>query len=105
MKTLIITPRQLELDFFAQGCVRNGFKAEQSMVGRLPVVTFPRLGIILASGGFGKVQFAVQTQYLLDIGPKCDRVVCAGGAVGLSDALSVGDVVVATSTIEHDFSN
>jgi adenosylhomocysteine nucleosidase len=105
MKTLIITPRQAELDFFAQGCTRRGFKAEQSMAGRLPVVSFPQLGITLAPGGFGKVQFAVQTQYLLALGTKWDRVVCAGAAGGLSDSFSIGDVVVATSTVEHDFNN
>lgn len=105
MKTLIITPRQAELDFFTQSCVQRGFKAEQSMAGRLPVVSFPRLGITLAPGGFGKVQFAVQTQYLLDLGLDWDRVVCAGVADGLSDSLSIGDVVVATSTVEHDFNN
>jgi adenosylhomocysteine nucleosidase len=75
------------------------------MLGRLPIMSFPRLGITLAPGGFGKVQFAVQTQYLLDIGPKWDRVVCAGVAEGVNGALSSGDVVVATSSVEHDFNN
>ena len=105
MKTLIITPRQAELDFFTQNCVRRDFKAETSILGRLTVTSFPQIGITLALGGFGKVQFAVQTQYLLDMGLAWDRVVCAGAASGLSDSLSSGDVVVATSTVEYDFHN
>lgn len=105
MKMLIITPLQAELDFFTQRCFKRGFIAEKSMLGRLPVVDFPRLGVTLAPGGFGKTQFAVQTQYLLDIESNWDMVVCAGAASGLSDALSIGDVVVATSTVEHDFNN
>ena len=30
-------------------------------------------------------------------------VICAGTAGGLSDDLKIGDVVVATETVEHDF--
>src|SRR3954466_5000543 len=105
MKTLIITPRQAELDFFRESCIQRGFKAETSILGRLPVVSFPALEMTLAPGGFGKVQFGVQTQYLLDRGLAWARVVCAGAASGLSDAVAIGDVVVAVSVVEHDFNN
>lgn len=63
------------------------------------------LGIMLARGGHGKTQFAIQTQHLLAICPDWNLVLCAGGAGGLVDELHIGDVVVATTTLEHDFIN
>jgi adenosylhomocysteine nucleosidase len=105
MKTLIITPLQEEFNFIAQSYLRRRFDFGKSMVGRLPVVGFPDLGITMAQGGLGKAQFALQTQHLLDVCSDWDVVVCAGGTGGLNDRLSIGDVVVATTTIEHDFNN
>ena len=54
------------------------------MIGRLPVVQFPDLGVTLARGGLGKVQFAVQTQHLLDTCSDWDLIVCAGAAGALA---------------------
>jgi adenosylhomocysteine nucleosidase len=105
MKILVITPMQEELDFFARGCTARGFRAEGAVVGRLPVKRFPDLHLTLARGGIGKAQFALQTQHLLDTCPDMDLVICAGAAGGLVDALCVGDVVVATTTVEHDYNN
>ena len=105
MKILIVTPMQEELDFLLQGCTKAGFQAESATVGRLPVVRLPDLGVTLARGGLGKVQFAVQTQHLLDTGSDWDLIVCAGAAGALGDKVSVGDVVVATTTVEHDYNN
>ena len=94
-----------ELDFLVQGCTKAGFHAKSAMIGRLPVVRLPDLGVTLARGGLGKVQFAVQTQHLLDTCNDWDLVVCAGAAGALADKVSVGDVVVATTTVEHDYNN
>ena len=105
MKILIITPMKEELDFLAQGCAKAGFHAESGMIGRLPVVRLPDLGVTLARGGLGKVQFAVQTQHLLDTCSDWDLVVCAGATGALADKVSVGDIVVATTTVEHDYNN
>ncbi|MBI3764138.1 MAG: 5'-methylthioadenosine/S-adenosylhomocysteine nucleosidase [Chloroflexi bacterium] len=105
MKTLVITPLQEELDFFLQSCARRGYRAENSMAGRLPVARISDLGITLARGGTGKVQFAVQTQHLLDHCPDCELVICAGAGGALADNLAISDVVVATATVEHDFNN
>jgi len=41
----------------------------------------------------------------LDSGPAWDLVICAGAAGGLENNLSVGDIVVATETVEHDINN
>jgi adenosylhomocysteine nucleosidase len=105
VKILIVTPLQKELDFFLQGCARRGFQTQNSVAGRLPVVQIPDLDLALARGGAGKAQFAVQTQHLLDACTNRDVVVCAGAAGGLVNDLGIGDVVVATTTVEHDYNN
>ena len=105
MRRLIITPMREELDFLLQGCTKHGFHAESATVGRLPVVRLPDLGVTLARGGLGKAQFALQTQHLLDTCGDWDLIVCAGAAGALVDGVCVGDVVVATTTVEHDYNN
>lgn len=96
---------QEELDFLLQSCTKQGFQAEGATIGRLSVVQLPDLSVTLARGGLGKVQFAVQTQHLLDTCSDWDLIVCAGAAGALGDKVSVGDVVVATTTVEHDYNN
>ncbi len=105
MKLLVVTPIREELNGFLQACIRHGYAAKTVAIGRLPVARIPDLGVTLARGGTGKAQFAVQTQHLLDKGGDWDLVVCAGAAGALAADLSVGDVVVATATIEHDYDN
>ena len=96
---------QEELDFILQSCTKQGFQAESATIGRLPVIRLPDLELTLARGGLGKVQFAVQTQHLLDTCSDWNVIVCAGAAGALGDKVSVGDVVVATTTVEHDYNN
>ncbi|MBI4639745.1 MAG: 5'-methylthioadenosine/S-adenosylhomocysteine nucleosidase [Candidatus Tectomicrobia bacterium] len=105
METLIMTPMQKELDFFLQSCAKHGSRAEHSLLGRLPIVRLPEQNMTLARGGTGKAQFALQTQHVLDTGIGWELVICAGAAGALIDGLSIGDVVVATSTVEHDYNN
>ena len=105
MKRLIITPMREELDLLLQSYTTAGFHAEGATIGRLPVVQFPDLGVTLARGGLGKAQFALQTQHLLDTCNDWDLIICAGAAGALVDGVCVGDVVVATKTIEHDYNN
>jgi adenosylhomocysteine nucleosidase len=59
--------------------------------------------VLLAPGGHGKTQFAVQAQYLVDSFPSAELVICAGAAGSLTPELSVGDVVVGSETVEHDY--
>ena len=105
MKILIVTPLQEELDFFLHSCAQRGLRSENSSVGKLPVVRLPELNIALARGGTGKAQFAVHTRHLLDADGSWELVICAGAAGALANDLAVGDVAVATATIEHDFNN
>ena len=58
---------------------------------------------LLAPGGHGKTQFAVQAQYLISRFSSAELVICAGAAGSLAPELSVGDVVVGTETVEHDY--
>ena len=105
MEILIVIPTRGEFNLFLKSCTARGLQTESSSVGRIPVVRLPDLGITVARGGLGKVQFAVQTQHLLDVHPHWDLVICAGAAGALADDLAVGDVVVATETVEHDILN
>lgn len=104
MKILTAIPTRTELDAFVQACREQGYPSEPSVVGRQSVTKFPTLDMVVAHGGLGKVQFAVQTQHLLDSG-EWDLVVCAGAAGALVAGLSIGDVVIATETVEHDVWN
>lgn len=47
--------------------------------------------------------FALHTRHLLDHVGHVDLVVCAGAAGALADGIAVGDIVIATRTIEHDY--
>lgn len=105
MQILIITPIQEEFNALLHYFTAHGLQTEEADIGRLTVVHLPELEITLAQGGVGKVQFAVKTQHLLDACPDWDLVICAGAAGGLVDDVSVGDVVVATATVEHDYQN
>jgi adenosylhomocysteine nucleosidase len=96
---------QAEFDHFLHSCTQRGFSALETRVGRLPVARFPELSITLARGGVGKAQFALQTQHLLDACPDWALVICAGAAGALIAELSVGDIVVASATVEHDYNN
>jgi len=57
----------------------------------------------VAQGGDGKTQFAVQAQYLIGRFSSVELVICAGAAGSLAPELSVGNVVVGTETVEHDY--
>jgi len=105
MKILLVIPIREEIYAFLQACTEHGVETIETKIGKLPVVCIPGLDLTVAQGGLGKVQFAVQTQYLLDTGKNWDLVICAGAAGALVNDLSIGDVIVATQTIEHDIHN
>lgn len=103
MSKLIVIPTQFEIDPFLAGCVELGLDTKEDQVGRLAATSIPELDLTVAAGGFGKTQFAVHTQHLIDARSDWSIVVCAGAAGALVTDVSVGDVVVATETVEHDF--
>ena len=103
MEFLIISPLQKELYFLTQSFRFQGFLEEIQSLGRLSVHRFPELGVTVAYGGHGKAQSALQTQHLLDCRQHLDGVICTGAAGALVPSLSIGDIVVAETTIEHDY--
>ena len=102
MPALIVTPLRRELEGVVRVFRGAGHVGAVDRLGPIDVVRFPELATIVAMSGFAKAQSAAQTQYLVDrVGP-LDVVVCAGVSGALSPALKVGDVVVGTTTVEHD---
>jgi adenosylhomocysteine nucleosidase len=70
---------------------------------KIEAAYIPDWRALLAQGGHGKTQFAVQAQYLIGQFPAVELVICAGAAGSLAPDLSVGEVVVGTETVEHDY--
>ena len=103
MKALVVTPIQEEFKAMNAALDASGDLGKTLTVGRLTAMSYAGGSIIVAQGGLGKAQFGVQTQHLIDNLDDISVVVCAGTCGRLDDALSVGDVVVATQTVEHDF--
>lgn len=98
---LIVVPTETEQAHLISALAKVGATLEESRHGRLATYRVPSLNAVIALGGLGKTQFAVQTQHLLGVG-EWRLVICAGSAGSLSDELSSGDVVIATDTVEHD---
>ncbi|MBL8046923.1 MAG: 5'-methylthioadenosine/S-adenosylhomocysteine nucleosidase [Anaerolineales bacterium] len=103
MTLLLVTPLTQERDGFLLACRQRGLNLQATQLGRLPATHLPELNLTVTVGGVGKAQYALQTQHALDTGGPWTGMVCAGTAGALADELRIGDVVVATRTIEHDF--
>ncbi len=101
-KILIVTPLQEEYDDLCRSLTALGLDSHKDKIGTLAIDHFPAFNATLARGGHGKTQFGIQTQHLLDHA-KFDLVVCAGAAGALAPEVCMGDLIVATSTIEHDY--
>ena len=103
MRILALTPIKDEFDSLTGTLNRFGFVSYGRSTGRLPFVSYLGGNLVVAQGGLGKAQFGIQAQHAIDTLRDRDMVICAGSAGGLSDDLKIGDVVVATETVEHDF--
>ena len=58
--------------------------------------------IFLSKSGVGKVCAAINTQFIIDkFHP--DYIINTGVAGGIAPELEVGDIVIATSLVQHDF--
>jgi adenosylhomocysteine nucleosidase len=101
---LVVTPLQEEYSDLYHSFSALDLKSQTERIGKLDVHCFPEINVTLARGGHGKTQFGIQTQHLLDHA-KFDLVICAGAAGALAPEVKVGDVIVATSTLEHDYNN
>jgi adenosylhomocysteine nucleosidase len=101
---LVVTPLQEEYNDLYHSLFALGLTSHTDRIGKLDVHCFPEINVTLARGGHGKTQFGIQTQHLLDHA-KFDLVICAGAAGALVPEVRVGDVVIATFTLEHDYNN
>jgi adenosylhomocysteine nucleosidase len=99
---LIVTPLQEEYTKLYESLSALGLKAHTERIGKLDVHRFPEMDVTLARGGHGKTQFGIQTQHLLDH-EKFSPVICAGAAGALAPEVNVGDLIIAVSTLEHDY--
>jgi len=101
-RTLVLTPLAEEWSMLVRACEER--QSTEVLKGlKLPCCYVPAWRMALAQGGHGKTQFGVQAQYLIGRFPNVTLLVCAGAAGSLDADLSVGDVVVGTETVEHDY--
>jgi adenosylhomocysteine nucleosidase len=100
---LVVTPQIEEAEAVLDAFRMSGAQSTDVRVGRMTCTALPGFDMLVAVGGNGKAQFAVQAQYLLDRCPGAKLLACVGAGGGLTSDVNVGDVVVATVTVEHDF--
>lgn len=103
MHTLLVTPLVGEFTPLLEAFSAMGYVSVSKTVGNLQLYEITELKLLLAQGGHGKAQFGIQTQHLLDLLQDISLVICAGAAGGISHRVNIGDIVVAISTIEHDY--
>ena len=104
MYTLLLTPLIEEFTPLIEAFNAMGYYSTSKNFGNLSVYEIKELKLYLAQGGHGKTQFGIQTQHLLDLISNISLVICAGAAGGIARFINIGDIVVATSTVEHDYS-
>ena len=102
MPVLVITPLKAECDLLARALTDLGLNHRVEAAGRLQVRHFEDRGLLLARGGHGKAHFATRTSHLLTV-LDVELIICAGSAGALNPEVRVGDLVLATHTIEHDY--
>jgi len=100
---LVMTPQIEELTPLLAEWRAGGLEHAAANTGRMACISVPALDLLIAVGGNGKAQFALQSQHLIDRCPDARLLICAGAAGGLTTLVRPGDVVVATATVEHDY--
>lgn len=101
-KTLIICPLRKEWDALIDAFRSNGSRLVMSGSESSLAVDHD-LGVALAVGGHGKVDFAIRAHHLLTALGGVSELIVAGVAGSLSQDVVPGAVVVGTETVEHDY--
>jgi adenosylhomocysteine nucleosidase len=101
-RILILCPLAREFSFLVRR-FEASLVVERLHDLKIEAAYIPDWRAVVGPGGHGKTQFAVQAQYLIDRFSSVELVICAGAAGSLAPELSVGDVVVGTETVEHDY--
>ena len=105
MPIAVITPIAKEFHVLTKAFDQRWQGHDLRQVGRIQAYEYRAGEVIVAQGGLGKVQFAVAAQHLLANLSDLSLVVCAGVAGSLTKTVAVGDVVIGTATVEHDFTS
>jgi adenosylhomocysteine nucleosidase len=100
---LMLAPDPDEADALVRGFDRRRISHVKIDVGVMDCVSFPALDLLIAVGGNGKAQYGIQAQYLIDRCAGVELLVCVGAAGRLNDALQIGDIVLGSATVEHDY--
>lgn len=87
------------MNFFSD----SGTHFTEKKFANLNLYSLEHLGLTCSVGGHGKVQFGIQTQFLLSQLENIETVFCVGAAGGLSGQVSVFDLVLGKKTVEHDY--
>lgn len=103
MFTLLLAPLIDEFAPLLEVFHAMGYHSFSQNTGNLLIYEIKELKLFLAQAGHGKTQFGVQTQHLLDLIPNISLVICAGAAGGIAHFINIGDIVIATSSVEHDY--
>src|SRR5262245_30274456 len=104
VETLIAVPQAKELEpLLAAFTAAARYRPRRATFRRLEGYLFEEFRLLFAVGGHGKTQFAVQTQHLIEQNVASEVVICSGAAGSLGGGPVLGDVIVGTSTIEHDY--
>lgn len=101
--TLIICPLKKEVTYLLEGFSKAGWLFETQSTPKLSMYHYRSQNITVSQGGHGKVQFALQTQYLLNHLEGVSQVICIGAGGALASHIRVGDLVIAEKTVEHDY--
>ena len=103
MDQVILCPLEIELKYLLEGFKKLNLEIKPAQIGKLNAYEIPQINALVCRGGHGKVQFGVQTQYVISQFPNLNSIFCVGAAGALSEELNVGDLVIAEKTIEHDY--
>src|SRR5262245_50752087 len=103
MPSLIAVPQESEMDGLIAGFRSAGLDPVPTRLGKLDAFEILSLDSLLAVAGHGKTQFATTTSFLLSHRVEIDQVICVGAAGTLTSTLTIGDIVVSTATVEHDY--
>lgn len=103
MTILLSAPLTKEQDALQIALQQLGHTGTPTQFGTLPGWHIESLQANLIVGGHGKVQYAIGTQHALHHMDNITSLICYGAAGGLTEHINIGDVVVATTTIEHDY--
>ena len=103
MTVAALIPTDREYESFISAMESLGHHATPLNIGQIPCLSYWNGRLLTAQGGLGKVDFAVRTLHLVERAPSLDAAICLGTCGALSPCLAIGDIVVATETVEHDF--